>query len=180
MYELAKTLFPIHRSLTGSGVRKTLGIIKNIVPLEIHDIASGENVFDWVIPDEWHINSAYIKDEYGNKIVDISDNNLHIVAYSEPFSGTITLDELKKHLYTLPEYPDTIPFITSYYKRQWGFCITQYMHDGLKNCMYHVSVDSYFKKGSLTYGEILRHCLEKIIVELLRMLYQTYQVELKI
>lgn len=155
MYNLAEKLFPIHRSITGPGVRKTLGMIREIIPINIHEMPSGTEVFGWTIPNEWHIKSATIVSEYGETIADIEKNNLHIVAYSVPFSGIIGVDELKKHLYTLPEYPDAIPYITSYYDKRWGFCITQKAYDELKDCNYNVNIDACFKKGSLTYADLL-------------------------
>ena len=121
MYSWATDLFGINRSITGEGVRETLNYFSNLIPeLQIQSIPSGTKVFDWIIPDEWSIKSAYINDEFGNRILDFSDSNLHVVGYSVPVDRWIDLEELKEHLHSLPEQPDAIPYITSYYKERWG------------------------------------------------------------
>ena len=155
MYDLLKRLFPICRSLTGEGVRESLRIIQEYIPLEIKEVASGTKVFDWEVPNEWNITDAYIKDSSGNKVVDFKKSNLHVMGYSIPFEGNLSLDELKKHLYSLPEQPDVIPYITSYYKERWGFCLSQNVYDSLKDVEYYVEIDSTLEPGSLTYGELL-------------------------
>jgi aminopeptidase-like protein len=155
IYNLLKQLFPICRSITGDGVRETLNIIQGIIPLKQKEVASGTKVFDWVVPDEWNIRDAYIKDENGNRVVDFKQSNLHVVGYSIPFEGKLTLDELKEHLHTLPNQPDSIPYVTSYYERRWGFCITYNQYKNLKEGSYEVKVDSTLKPGSLTYGELV-------------------------
>jgi len=155
MYSLVKKLFPICRSITGNGVRKTLSIIQEKIPIDQKEIASGTKVFDWTVPDEWNIKDAYVKDEKGNRIIDFKKSNLHIVGYSVPFKGKLSLKELKKHLYTLPEQPEIIPYITSYYKKRWGFCLADNDYKQLKEGMYEVNIDSTLQLGSLTYGELI-------------------------
>ena len=155
MYELAELLYPICRSITGNGVRETLSILKEIIPLKITEVPSGTQVLDWEVPDEWNINDAWIVNPDGEKIIDFKQSNLHILNYSIPFEGKVKLTELKKHLYTIPEYPDWIPYRTSYYKRQWGFCLTHNQFENLTDGEYEVKIDSRIESGSLTYGEYL-------------------------
>jgi aminopeptidase-like protein len=155
MYELAERLYPICRSITGNGVRKTLSILKAFIPLEIMEIPSGTKVFDWEIPDEWNITDGWIKNSQGEKIVDFKALNLHVLNYSIPVDEKVVLSELKEHVYTLPESPDWIPYRTSYYKRQWGFCMAHKQFEKLEDDIYHVKIDSELKAGSLTYGEYL-------------------------
>lgn len=156
IYNLVKKLFPICRSITGNGVRETLRHISEILPgFQIIEIPSGTEVFDWKVPDEWNIKDAWVKDSSGNKIVDFKKSNLHIVNYSIPFEGEVTLKELKRHLYTLPDQPDVIPYIASYYEKKWGFCLTYSDYKNLKDVKYYVKVDSTLKPGSMTYGELI-------------------------
>lgn len=156
IYNLATKLWPINRSITGQGVRETLNIISNILPnLKIHSVPSQTKVFDWTVPKEWEVKKAYIIDPKGKKICDFSENNLHLVGYSIPFEGDISLDQLKEHLYTLPEQPNAIPYITSYYEERWGFCLTQEEFDTLENGTYKVEIDSSLFDGELNYGELL-------------------------
>lgn len=157
LYQWVKDLFPICRSITGPGVRETLGYIQQIIPeLKIQQIPSGTEVFDWAVPEEWIIRDAYIKDEGGNKIIDFNDHNLHVVGYSEPVDQWMSLEELDKHLYSIPDQPNAIPYVTSYYKRRWGFCLTHNQRETLKSGKYHVVIDSEFKKnGVMNYGEIV-------------------------
>ena len=155
MYELMVELFPICRSITGNGVRKSLQILKNHIPLDILEVPSGTKVFDWTIPREWNINDAYIKNSKGKKIVDFKKSNLHVLNYSIPVHKKISLKELKPHLHFLPEHPDVIPYRTSYYKENWGFCITHNQLLQLENDEYEVFIDSTLQDGSLTYGEYL-------------------------
>ena len=125
IHNLAKKLFKFNRSITGDGVRETLSEIKKILPnLNVQSLSSGTKVFDWVVPSEWHVSEAYIITPDGKKICDFSINNLHLVGYSVPFRGRMKLKELQKHLYSLPEQPKAIPYITSYYEERWGFCLT--------------------------------------------------------
>lgn len=153
MYQLISQLYPICRSITGNGFRETLQILQNYIPLEVREVPTGTEVYDWTVPQEWNINDAYIKNARGEKIVDFQACNLHVVNYSVPVHQKITLDELKKHLFTLPDYPDWIPYRTSYYKESWGFCLTHKQYLALPDEEYEVYIDSSLKTGSLTYGE---------------------------
>lgn len=153
MHDLMSELYPICRSITGDGVRETLSILKKHIPLSLHKIRTGATVFDWQVPKEWNIRDAYIKNSQGKKIVDFADSNLHVVNYSIPIHEHMPLSQLKKHLFTLPEHPDWIPYRTSYYKEDWGFCIPHKQFQKLEDDMYEVHIDSTLKKGHLTYGE---------------------------
>ncbi|WP_377919061.1 DUF4910 domain-containing protein [Bacillus songklensis] len=155
MHQFMEKLYPICRSITGDGVRKTLEIIQGMIPLKIQEVPSGTKVFDWEIPKEWNIRDAYILDEEGRKIVDFKKSNLHVVSYSAPVDKVVTLDELQNHLYSIEEQPDAIPYITSYYEERWGFCITHHQRMQLKEGKYRVYIDSELKDGSLTYGELI-------------------------
>jgi aminopeptidase-like protein len=156
MHAWARDLFPICRSLTGNGVRETLGYIQKIVPeLVIHEVPSGTNAFDWTVPDEWNIRDAYILNGNGEKVVDFKNSNLHVVGYSVPTDETLDLDDLQAHLYSIPEKPDAIPYITSYYEKRWGFCLSHSDRMKLKPGKYRAVVDSSLEPGSLTYGEII-------------------------
>ncbi|WP_342655037.1 DUF4910 domain-containing protein [Pseudomonas sp. F3-2] len=155
-YDLATQLFPICRSLTGSGVRETLSILaSHIDGLELREVPSGTAAFDWIVPDEWEIRAAYIADESGNKLVDFKTHNLHVLGYSEPVDTVLTLDDLQEHLYSIPNQPDAIPYITSYYSRRWGFCLAHSQRRTLKPGNYKVVIDSTLKPGVLNYAEIL-------------------------
>lgn len=155
MYELATDLFPICRSLTGRGVRETLTYLSNeIEQFEIHGVDTGTRVFDWEIPREWEIKEAYLIDPSGKKIIDFKDNNLCIVGYSCQVNKEIELNDLKSHLYTLPSQPNAIPYVTSYYEKNWGFCLEYNKFKSLKKGYYHAFIDSKFKDGKLNYGEI--------------------------
>lgn len=156
IHELASYLFPLNRSITGDGVRQTLRSLKEIVPeLEIREVKTGTKVFDWTVPKEWKVNEAFIIDPDGKKFCDFKDNNLHLIGYSAFFKNKISLDELQPNLYSLEELPEAIPYITSYYSDNWGFCISQKQRDKLKKGMYEVVIDTEHFEGSLTYGEIL-------------------------
>ncbi len=156
MYNLAGKLFPICRSITGNGVRETLHILKEICQtMDIFEVPTGTKVFDWSVPKEWNIYDAYVQDENGIKIIDFKKNNLHVMGYSTPIDKIMTLEELQKHLYSLPEQPEVVPYITSYYKERFGFCISEKQRQTLKPGNYHVYIDSELKDGSLTYGEII-------------------------
>ena len=154
MYNLLKKLFPICRSITGNGVRETFNILKDHLPLDIKEYPTGMKCFDWEIPDEWNISDAYITDEQGVKVVDFSKNNLHVLGYSEPVNNkTFSLNQLKENIYTLPDQPELIPYLTSYYKRRWGFCMSHNELCSLKDGNYTVNIDSTLEPGFLTLGE---------------------------
>jgi len=156
IHQFALQLFNINRSITGEGVRDTLGQIKGHLPeLKIKSVASGVSVFDWTVPKEWHVSKAYIIAPNGKKICDFENNNLHLVSYSIPFKGDVSLDELQNHLYSLPEQLDAIPYITSYYKERWGFCISQRERNELEEGDYKVVIESVLFDGQLNYGELI-------------------------
>ncbi len=147
-------LWPICRSITGNGLRESFKILQEIIPLELTEVPTGTKCFDWEIPMEWNINDAYIITPDGKKICEFKRNNLHLVNYSEPVNSELSFDELKEHLHTRPDLPDAVPYVTSYYKRNWGFCLSH--NDFLKlkkDGSYKVYIDSSLKNGALTYGE---------------------------
>lgn len=155
LMETAEQLFPIHRSLSGPGVRETLELLGQQIPLEIRSIPSGTKVFDWTIPDEWTFQSAWIEDHRGERIVDTRHSNLHIVAYSHPLSEMVSWDELKAHLHTSKEVPTAIPYRTTYFDRSWGFCVTQRQYDRLQvsGGPFRVRIESRLEPGVFNYGE---------------------------
>ena len=156
IYSFAKKIFPICRSITGNGVRETLTLIKKEIPnLKIHEIKSGTKVFDWTIPEEWNISDAFIISPDNKKIVDFKKNNLHILNYSIPVNLKLKLEDLKKHLYFDEEIKDAIPYVTSYYKKNWGFCLSYNQYKKLKKGIYKIVIKSSLKKGSLTYADML-------------------------
>lgn len=153
MLSLIGELFPICRSITGEGLRQSIRRIGEQIPLQIHEVPTGTQVFDWTVPKEWHIRDAYIKDANGCRIVDFRDNNLHVVNYSAPVNASLSLAELRPHLYSLPDKPDWIPYRTTYYEESWGFCLPHRQLEGLPDGEYEVVIDSSLRHGSLTYGE---------------------------
>ncbi len=155
MYELMERLYPITRSITGEGVRKTLKIFQDSIDLQIHEVTTGTKVFDWTVPEEWNIDDAYIMNKNGEKIVDFKKSNIHVLQYSEKIEKKVGLEELKKHIFTLPEQPDTIPYRTSFYNKNWGFCMKHKEFLKLDDDEYAVNISSEHKDGSLTYGEFL-------------------------
>lgn len=156
IYKWCCDLFPINRSITGPGVRATLEYLKSEIPnLKIRNVKSKTKVFDWWVPLEWKVNKAYIKDPDGNKFIDFSDNNLHLVGYSTPFVGRMELNELNDHLHSIEKQPDAIPYVTSYYNETWGFCIKHNQRCKLKRGIYEVVVDTEIYPGYLNYGEVL-------------------------
>lgn len=150
-------LFPICRSLMGSGNRETLAYLNELLDgrLQIHEVSTGYRAFDWTVPKEWKIREAWIKNESGEKIVDFAVNNLHLLGYSTPVDETLSLEELQQHLYSLPEQPKAIPYVTSYYRERWGFCVTDEFRQTLKDETYRVYIDSELFDGSLTYADLL-------------------------
>ena len=156
IWSLSKTLWPINRSITGHGVVVTLGIIKKYIPrLKIKSVKSGYKAFDWTVPDEWNITQGYIINPHGEKICNLKNSNLHVIGYSSAINQDITLDELQKNLYSLPKQPKAIPYVTSYYKKRWGFCIKDNDRKRLKKGIYKVFINSKLTKGKLHYGEVI-------------------------
>ncbi len=153
LHGFATELYPICRSITGDGIRQTLARIQRRVPLQISEVPTGTEVFDWTVPKEWNIRDAYIKDAVGRRIVDFQRSNLHVLNYSTPVRATMPLSELKQHLFTLPEHPDWIPYRTSYYKEAWGFCLAHNLLRALADGDYEVCIDSTLTNGHLTYAE---------------------------
>tara|TARA_A100001515_G_scaffold145044_2_gene151529 strand:- start:2222 stop:3532 length:1311 start_codon:yes stop_codon:yes gene_type:complete len=156
IYSLCKQLFPICRSLSGDGNRKSLKIIQDHIPIKLCEINSGEKIFDWIVPPEWNIDDGYVLDQEGNKIIDFKKNNLHVMGYSKPVDKFVDRETLEKHLYSIPDKTEAIPYVTSYYKKRWGFCISQNKRDKIKGDKFRVVINSKFKEeGSLSYAELL-------------------------
>lgn len=153
MYELIAQLYPICRSITGDGIRKTLKIIGQQIPLDIHEVPTGTPAFDWTIPKEWNVRDAYVKDVRGEKVIDFQASNLHLLNYSIPIHQTMPLAQLKEHLFSLSDHPDWIPYRTSYYRETWGFCLPHRTLETLEEGEYEVYIDSSLEDGFLTYGE---------------------------
>jgi aminopeptidase-like protein len=153
MYELISELYPFCRSITGNGVRQTLNVLQKHIPLKINEVPTGTRAFDWEVPREWNIKDAFIKNSKGEKIIDFNKSNLHVLNYSIPVNKKVNLAELKKHVFTLPDRPDWVPYRTSYYQENWGFCMSHNQLDSLTNDTYEVFIDSSLTDGSLTYGE---------------------------
>ena len=151
--ELFDRLFPIHRSITGNGVRETLCILGEYAPIRQREIPSGTVCFDWEVPKEWNVRDAYVKDSHGRKVIDFQDNNLHLMGYSKPFRGFVTRDELLAHVHTKPDMPDAIPYMTSYYREDWGFCLQHRRLAELTDDWYEVIIDADLADGHMTIGE---------------------------
>lgn len=154
MFSLIERLYPICRSITGAGVRQTLDILAEYIPLTVHTIASGTPVFDWTVPKEWQIRDAYVKDEGGRRVIDFQAHNLHVVNYSRPIRQTMSLTSLLPHLHSDPAHPEWIPYRTSYYREDWGFCLAHDALSRLKEGDYEVVIDSTISDGELTWGEL--------------------------
>ena len=156
IHKFASQLWPLNRSLTGEGLRETLKQISKHLPnLSIKSVKSGTKVFDWIVPPEWYVSEAYIIDPNGKKICDFTTNNLHLVGYSMPLNKKISLKELQKHLHSVPENRDAIPYVTSYYEKRWGFCLSQNQRESLKEGEYNVVINSKIFSGKLNYGELI-------------------------
>jgi len=155
MLELVRELYPIMRSITGPGLRATVRRLSAVVPLNITEVPTGTRVFDWTVPDEWRIEEAYIENESGQRFADMRDCNLHVVNYSIPVEMTLTLSELRPHLHSVPEHPDWVPYRTSYYQRDWGFCLADRQLRSLPEGRYRVVIRSTLAPGSLTLAEYL-------------------------
>jgi len=153
LYDLMAELYPICRSLTGAGQRRTLDILRRRIDLTVHEVPSGTAVFDWTVPKEWNIRAAYIKDVRGRKIIDFADSNLHVVGYSVPVRRRMSFAALKPHLFSLPDHPDWIPYRTSYYREDWGFCLSHRQLLEMKDGEYEVCIDSTLADGAMSYGE---------------------------
>lgn len=153
IYELATELYPICRSITGNGVRRSLAILGRHIAIETSEVPTGTQVFDWTVPREWNIQDAYIANAAGERVVDFRNSNLHVLNYSTPINTVLTLEELKAHIYTLPDQPDLIPYKTSYYEERWGFCMSDNALQALPDGNYTAVIDSSLADGSLTYGE---------------------------
>lgn len=153
LYAFAAKLYPICRSITGNGIRQTLDLIGERIPLQKFEVPSGTHVFDWTVPKEWNVRDAYIQSSDGTRVVDFHKLNLHVLNYSVPVRAKMSLAQLKTHLSTIPERPDWVPYRTSYYKEDWGFCLSHNQMLGLKEGEYEVCIDSDLENGNLTYGE---------------------------
>ena len=153
LYAFATQLYPICRSITGEGIRQTLDLIGERIPLRKFDVPTGTPAFDWTVPKEWNIRDAYIKDSSGRRVVDFQKSNLHVLNYSTPIRAKMALGELRPHLFTIPDQPDWIPYRTSYYKEDWGFCLSHNQLEAMKDGEYEVCIDSSLEDGTLTYGE---------------------------
>lgn len=153
IYGLIVELYPICRSITGDGFRKTMSQLQKQIPLTVHEVPTGTQVFDWTVPREWNIRDAYVKNSRGERVIDFQRSNLHLLNYSVPISRKMPLAELKEHLFTLPDRPNSVPYRTSYYKENWGFCLSHNQLQALPDGEYEVCIDSSLENGSLTYGE---------------------------
>lgn len=154
MYELLQRLFPICRSITGEGLRQSLNILQGFVPLQLIEVPTGTQVYDWTVPQEWNVRQAWVRDERGNKVIDFQNHNLHLINYSRPIHTRLSLTDLRPHLHSLPSTPDAIPYRTSYYQEQWGFCLSQQQLDALEEGQYEVFIDATLSQGAMTLGEL--------------------------
>lgn len=154
MYNLMVQLYPICRSITGDGLRQTLRLLQQVAPLEIREVPSGTPVLDWTVPREWNVREAWVKNSQGKKVIDFQDHNLRLLNYSVPMYGKVPLSVLKLHLHSLPEHPNWVPYRTSYYTENWGFCLTHRALESLEDGEYEVCIDTTLAPGSLSYGEV--------------------------
>jgi aminopeptidase-like protein len=166
LHDFITELFPLCRSITGEGLRETLRKIQHHIPLQMKEVPTGTPVFDWIVPREWNIRDAYVKDGSGRRVVDFRKSNLHVLNYSIPVRARLPLAELKSRLFTLPDHPDWIPYRTSYYKEDWGFCLSHREFAKLEEGLYEVCIDSTLEDGSLTYGEayLAGECPEEVMI----------------
>jgi aminopeptidase-like protein len=155
MHGFVRELFPLCRSITGDGLRQTLRMVADRIPLQLHEVASGTPVLDWVVPPEWHIRGARIETLAGDPVVDFADCNLHVVSYSTPVDAVVSREELAAHVHTLPDQPDLVPYRTGYYAERWGFCLSHRVWESMRDPQYRVRIDSTLAPGSLTYGELV-------------------------
>lgn len=156
LHRWASDLWPLNRSLTGDGVRATIAYLKDLLPaLVVHEVPSGTEAFDWTVPDEWILHEAWVEDQEGRRVIDTAQSNLHVVGYSEPFEGVISREELLKVLHTLPDQPDAIPYVTSYYRRTWGFCLAHRDLERLGTGPFRVNIDTTLEPGHLTYADLI-------------------------
>ena len=155
LHRLVAELYPICRSITGDGVRRTLEVIGRRLELQVQEVPSGTQVLDWTVPREWNVRDAWVAGPDGKRVIDFQKSNLHLMSYSVPVRATMNLSELKQHLFTLPEQPDWVPYRTSYYAERWGFCASQRLVDSLPAGDYQVCIDATLADGHLTYGEHL-------------------------
>jgi len=153
MHAFIGEMYPLCRSITGAGFRETLSMVNRHIPIEIHEVPTGTPVFDWTVPKEWNIRDAYVKNMAGERVIDFRKSNLHVVSYSTPVRATLSLTELKEHLFTLPEHPNWIPYRTTYYQETWGFCLSHHELLKMKDDLYEVCLDSSLEPGHLAYGE---------------------------
>ena len=167
LHRIANELFPICRSITGDGVRRTIDILaREFVPYDVTEVPSGTQCFDWTVPEEWSVRGARLTGPDGSIVVDFDDHNLHVVGYSEPVDLEIGLDDLQHHLHSIPDLPDAVPYVTSYYKRSWGFCLPHRQRVNLPSGTYRAVIDSTLQPGSLTFAEhvIPGRCPEEILI----------------
>lgn len=156
MLALLERLWPIHRSLAGPGIRETLAIFGSLLDdFRVFQVASGSRVLDWIVPDEWHLRSAYLEAPDGRRLCDVADNTLHVIGYSTAVDTRLSLAELQQHLYSLPDQPEAIPYVTSYYERKWGFCLSQHERESLPDGIYHARIDAEHIAGSLDWGQLV-------------------------